>query len=109
MYYALSGVDGMGLFWSLTPVPGVSESPLLRQVDVTTPLVFKLTVIDQHIPFADLQLPATILLATGEVERWYKHMTVSRIVVREDSLRGTLFLPAGKSLYFSWLCQQAMI
>ncbi|XP_067686283.1 acyl-coenzyme A thioesterase 1-like isoform X1 [Haliotis asinina] len=89
------GVDSMGLFWSLKPVPGASTKTRIIASDVTTPLVFKLSVIDDHIPFDDLQLPTTVVLATGEVKRWYKHSSVRRIVVREGSLRGTLFLPAG--------------
>ncbi|XP_048252121.1 acyl-coenzyme A thioesterase 2, mitochondrial-like [Haliotis rufescens] len=86
----------MGLFWSMNPVPGVSLKPILRQADVTTPLVFRLSVMDDHIPFADLQLPSSVVLATGELQRWYKHETVRRISVRVGSLRGTLFLPEGK-------------
>ncbi|XP_048251943.1 bile acid-CoA:amino acid N-acyltransferase-like [Haliotis rufescens] len=90
------GVDNMGLFWSMNPVPGVSLKPLLRQADVTIPLVFRLSVMDDHIPFADLQFPSSVVLATGELQRWYKHETVRRVEVREGSLRGTLFLPAGR-------------
>ncbi|XP_046326932.2 acyl-coenzyme A thioesterase 1-like isoform X3 [Haliotis rufescens] len=89
------GVDSMGLFWSLKPVPGVSTRTRIMKADVTTPLVFRLSVIDDHIPFDDLQLPTTMVLATGELQRWYKHGSVRRIAVREGSLRGTLFLPAG--------------
>ncbi|XP_046568714.1 acyl-coenzyme A amino acid N-acyltransferase 2-like isoform X2 [Haliotis rubra] len=89
------GVDSMGLFWSLKPVPGASMKTRIITSDVTTPLVFKLSVIDDHIPFDDLQLPTTVVLATGVVKRWYKHSAVRKIVVREGSLRGALFLPAG--------------
>ncbi|XP_071093405.1 acyl-coenzyme A thioesterase 2, mitochondrial-like [Haliotis cracherodii] len=86
----------MGLFWSMNPVPGVSVKPILRKVDVMTPLVFRLSVMDDHIPFDDLQLPSSVVLATGELQRWYKHRTVRRIEVHVGSLRGTIFLPEGK-------------
>ncbi|XP_071092754.1 acyl-coenzyme A thioesterase 5-like [Haliotis cracherodii] len=86
----------MGLFWSMKPVPGMSKAALLRKVDVTTPLVFRLSVMDDHIPFADLQQLTTVVLVADEVQRWYKHGSVRRIVMREGSLRGTLFLPAGE-------------
>ncbi|XP_046559281.1 acyl-coenzyme A thioesterase 1-like [Haliotis rubra] len=74
--------------------PGVSKDPLLRKRDVTTPFVLKLSVIDDHVPFADFHMATTVVLASDRLERWYKHNTVRRIVVREGSLRGTLFLPA---------------
>ncbi|XP_048251942.1 acyl-coenzyme A thioesterase 2, mitochondrial-like [Haliotis rufescens] len=90
------GVDNMGLFWSMNPVPGVSLQPILRKVDVMTPLVFRLSVMDDHIPFDDLQLPSSVVLATGELQRCYKHRTVRRIEVHVGSLRGTIFLPEGK-------------
>ncbi|XP_067686473.1 acyl-coenzyme A amino acid N-acyltransferase 1-like [Haliotis asinina] len=90
------GVDRMGLIWSMKPVPGISKNPLLRKRDVTTPLVLKLSVIDGHVPLDDLHVDSTVVLATDELERWYKHRTVRRIVVREGSLRGALFFPAGE-------------
>ncbi|XP_048251941.1 acyl-coenzyme A amino acid N-acyltransferase 1-like [Haliotis rufescens] len=90
------GVDSMGLFRSMKPVPGASRKTRILKDDVMTPLVFTLSVMDGHIAFDDLQLPRTVELATGELERWYKHPTVHRIVVREGPLRGTLFLPPGE-------------
>ncbi|XP_046559282.1 acyl-coenzyme A thioesterase 1-like [Haliotis rubra] len=86
----------MGLFWSMKPVPGISKDLFLRKSDVTTPLVFRLSVIDDHIPLEDLQLATPVVLATEEVERWYKHYAVRRTVVREGSKRGTLFMPEGE-------------
>ncbi|XP_046562017.1 acyl-coenzyme A amino acid N-acyltransferase 2-like [Haliotis rubra] len=91
-----TGHDSMGLFRSMKPVPGISKDPLLRKGDVTTPLVFRLSVIDGHIPLEDLQLATPVVLATEELERWYKDESVRRTVVREGSLRGTLFLPEGE-------------
>ncbi|XP_046562018.1 bile acid-CoA:amino acid N-acyltransferase-like [Haliotis rubra] len=93
------GVDGMGLFWSLKPVPGISKDPLLRKVDVTTPLVFRLSVIDGHILRKDLQLPTTVVLVTDTLQRWYKHSSVRRIEVRDGSIRGTFFLPVGEGRF----------
>ncbi|XP_046562020.1 bile acid-CoA:amino acid N-acyltransferase-like, partial [Haliotis rubra] len=90
------GHDSMGLFWSMKPVPGISKDLFLRKSDVTTPLVFRLSVIDDHIPLEDLQLATPVVLATEEVERWYKHYAVRRTVVREGSKRGTLFMPEGE-------------
>lgn len=96
-----SGIDSMGLFWSMKPVPGASRKTRILKDDVMTPLVFTLSVMDGHIAFDDLQLPRTVELATGELERWYKHPTVHRIVVREGRLRGTLFLPPGMHPLYS--------
>ncbi|XP_046568731.1 acyl-coenzyme A thioesterase 1-like [Haliotis rubra] len=55
------GVDSMGLFWSLKPVPGISKASLLRKIDVTTPLVFRLSVLDDHVPFDDLRLSTPVV------------------------------------------------
>ncbi|XP_067686451.1 acyl-coenzyme A thioesterase 1-like [Haliotis asinina] len=93
------GVDSMGLFWSLKSVPGISKDPCLRKVDVTTPLVFRLCVIDDHILWNNLQLPTTVVLVTDTLQRWYKHSSVRRIEVREGSIRGTLFLPMGEGQF----------
>ncbi|XP_067664326.1 acyl-coenzyme A thioesterase 1-like [Haliotis asinina] len=86
----------MGLFWSMKPVLGISKDPLLRKRDVTTPLIFRLSVIEGHIPVDDMQLATPVVLATDELERWYKHSTVRRTVLRDGLLRGTLFLPEGE-------------
>ncbi|CAI5665774.1 unnamed protein product [Oreochromis niloticus] len=69
-----SGVEQMGLLWSLRPIPG--SKPGLR---VTRPE-----------GFADL-----VPLSGVVVERWYMAPGVRRIPVTEGGLTATLFLPSG--------------
>ncbi|XP_046568730.1 bile acid-CoA:amino acid N-acyltransferase-like [Haliotis rubra] len=93
------GVDSMGLFWSLKPVPGISKRSLLRKTDVTTPLVFRLSVLDDHVPLDHFRPSTPLILATSVLERWYKHSSVKRAVVHEGSLRGTVFFPKGEGTF----------
>ncbi|KAL0962687.1 hypothetical protein UPYG_G00343980 [Umbra pygmaea] len=61
------GTEPMGLLWSMQPVPGSRTGLRLRKMDVLTPYD----------------------------ERWYLAPGVQRIDVREDGVKGTLFLPPG--------------
>ncbi|XP_031808415.1 acyl-coenzyme A thioesterase 5-like isoform X2 [Sarcophilus harrisii] len=81
-----SGVEPMGLFWSLRP-----EKPYWRLVkrDVQTPFRVDLEVYEGHDP------QPTKLLARAVHERGFLGPGVRRIPVREGSVRATLFLPPG--------------
>ncbi|XP_003756310.3 acyl-coenzyme A thioesterase 1 [Sarcophilus harrisii] len=81
-----SGVEPMGLFWSLQP-----EKPYWRLVkrDVQTPFCVDLEVYEGHDP------QPTKLLARAVHERGFLGPGVRRIPVREGSVRATLFLPPG--------------
>ncbi|XP_029697319.1 bile acid-CoA:amino acid N-acyltransferase-like isoform X2 [Takifugu rubripes] len=87
-----SGVQQMGLFWSLRPVPGSKPGLRLRKSNVLTPMEVTISVYAgyQTEGFVDL-----IPLVSVEVERWYITPGVRRIPVTEDGLTGTLFLPSG--------------
>ncbi|XP_051833603.1 acyl-coenzyme A thioesterase 1-like [Antechinus flavipes] len=81
-----SGVEPMGLFWSMQP-----EKPYWRLVkrDVQTPFCVDLEVYEGHDP------QPTKLLAQAVHERGFLGPGVRRIPVREGSVRATLFLPSG--------------
>ncbi|XP_068948234.1 acyl-coenzyme A thioesterase 1-like [Petaurus breviceps papuanus] len=81
-----SGVEPMGLFWSMKP-----DKPYWRLVkrDVQTPFVVNVEVYEGHDP------QSTKLLAQVVHERSFLRPGVKRIRVREGSVRGTLFLPPG--------------
>ncbi|XP_074091864.1 acyl-coenzyme A thioesterase 5-like isoform X1 [Macrotis lagotis] len=83
---SFSGLEPMGLFWSLQP-----EKPFWRLVkrDVQTPFLVDLEVYEGHDP------RPTRLLARVVHERGFLGPGVKRIPVREGSLRATLFLPPG--------------
>ncbi|XP_049429462.1 peroxisomal succinyl-coenzyme A thioesterase-like [Epinephelus fuscoguttatus] len=87
-----SGVEPMGLLWSLRPVPGSKPGLRLRKMNVQTPMEFTISVYQGHLTegFTD-QVP----LASVVVERWYMAPGVRRIPVTEDGLTATLFLPPG--------------
>ncbi|XP_073327977.1 peroxisomal succinyl-coenzyme A thioesterase-like [Pagrus major] len=87
-----SGVEQMGLLWSLRPVPGSKPGLRLRKTNVQTPMEVTISVYQGHQTegFMD-QVP----LASALVERWYMAPGVRRIPITEDGLTATLFLPPG--------------
>ncbi|XP_030281718.1 acyl-coenzyme A thioesterase 3-like isoform X3 [Sparus aurata] len=87
-----SGVEQMGLLWSLRPVPGSKPGLRLRKMNVQIPMEVTISVYQGHQTegFMD-QVP----LASVVVERWYMAPGVSRIPITEDGLTATLFLPPG--------------
>ncbi|KAM8751974.1 peroxisomal succinyl-coenzyme A thioesterase-like isoform 1-T4 [Acanthopagrus schlegelii] len=87
-----SGVEQMGLLWSLRPVPGSKPGLRLRKMNVQIPMEVTISVYQGHQTegFMD-QVP----LASVVVERWYMAPGVRRIPITEDGLTATLFLPPG--------------
>ncbi|XP_066285304.1 acyl-coenzyme A amino acid N-acyltransferase 1-like [Branchiostoma lanceolatum] len=92
-----TGVEQMGLFWSMQPSPGQKPGLRLRKKDVSTPFLVDFSVHEGHVDMMrEENLP---WLATTTVERWYLGDGVKRIPVREGRVRGTLFLPPGDGLF----------
>ncbi|XP_078595701.1 LOW QUALITY PROTEIN: acyl-coenzyme A thioesterase 5-like [Branchiostoma floridae x Branchiostoma japonicum] len=88
-----TGVDQMGLFWSMQPSPGQRPGLRLQKKDVSTPFLVDVRVHEGHVDvMGEENLP---WLATTTVERWYMGGGVKRVPVREGRVRGTLFLPPG--------------
>nr|XP_020449157.1 acyl-coenzyme A thioesterase 4-like [Monopterus albus]XP_020449158.1 acyl-coenzyme A thioesterase 4-like [Monopterus albus] len=87
-----SGVEPMGLLWSLRPVPGSIPGLRVRKTDVQTPMVVTISVYQGQLTegFVD-EVP----LASVVVERWYMAPGVRRIPITEGGLTATLFLPPG--------------
>ncbi|XP_037308192.2 acyl-coenzyme A thioesterase 1-like isoform X2 [Pungitius pungitius] len=87
-----SGVEPMGLMWSLRPVPGSKPGLRMRKMNVQTPMEVTISVYRGHLTggFVD-QVP----LAGVVVERWYMAPGVRRVPVTEGGLTATLFLPSG--------------
>ncbi|XP_064616582.1 acyl-coenzyme A amino acid N-acyltransferase 2-like [Liolophura sinensis] len=91
-----TGVDGMGLFWSMSQSPGQQSGLRLAKKDVTTPLVIHLSLYDGHQTAADLYGTDQLQpLAMQTINRWYLSHDVTRSEVRHGNIRGTLFTPAG--------------
>ncbi|XP_034019148.1 bile acid-CoA:amino acid N-acyltransferase-like isoform X2 [Thalassophryne amazonica] len=87
-----TGKEAMGLLWSMCPVPGSPEGLRLRVMNVCSPMLVNISVYRGHVVegFRD-QDP----LASVVTERWYMAPGVQRIEIREEELRGTLFIPPG--------------
>ncbi|KAI3370574.1 hypothetical protein L3Q82_007143 [Scortum barcoo] len=87
-----SGVEQMGLLWSLRPVPGSKSGLRLRKRNVQTPMEVTISVYQSHQTegFVD-----QVSLAAVVVERWYMAPGVRRIPITEGGLTATLFLPSG--------------
>ncbi|KAI3370577.1 hypothetical protein L3Q82_007146 [Scortum barcoo] len=87
-----SGVEQMGLLWSLRPVPGSKPGLRLRKMNVQIPMEVTISVYQGHQTegFVD-----QVSLAAVVVERWYMAPGVRRIPITEGGLTATLFLPSG--------------
>ncbi|XP_029986477.1 peroxisomal succinyl-coenzyme A thioesterase-like isoform X3 [Sphaeramia orbicularis] len=86
-----SGVEPMGLLWSLRPVPGSKSWLRFRKMNVETPMEVAISVYQGHQTVFVDQVQLTSVVA----ERWYMAPGVRRIPVTESDLTATLFLPPG--------------
>ncbi|XP_078603919.1 acyl-coenzyme A amino acid N-acyltransferase 1-like [Branchiostoma floridae x Branchiostoma japonicum] len=89
-----TGVEQMGLFWSMQPSPGQKPGLRLRKKDVSTPFLVDLSVHNGHLNVMEEQNRSA--LVTSRLERWYLGKGVERIPLKEGRLRGALFLPPGE-------------
>ncbi|XP_076026250.1 peroxisomal succinyl-coenzyme A thioesterase-like [Genypterus blacodes] len=86
-----TGVEPMGLLWSLGPAPGSKPWPRWRKMEIQTPVQVQVSAFQGFLTnFVDDDL-----LARVQVERWYVAPGVHRIPVTEGGLTATLFLPPG--------------
>ena len=96
-----TGVEPMGLFWSMNPVTEGDRDDLLRKRDVTTPLQVTLDVYsgDDEGTLDEEKKEASITL-----ESCYMGAGVSRCFLESHGFYGTLFLPPGdgpfQGIYF---------
>lgn len=89
----------MGLFWSLKPSPAGAQNIRMVVRNGDEPVLYTLSVYLGHFSLSDLVIakaaPEPVYRTT--VTRLKKSADVRRIPVKEGSVRGTLFLPPGKS------------
>nr|XP_019935135.1 PREDICTED: acyl-coenzyme A thioesterase 4-like isoform X2 [Paralichthys olivaceus] len=87
-----SGVEPMGLLWSLIPVPGSKPGLRMRRLNIQIPMEVTISVYQGHQTegFVD-----QVSLASVLVERWYMAPGVRRIPITEGGLTAMLFLPPG--------------
>ncbi|XP_061629971.1 peroxisomal succinyl-coenzyme A thioesterase-like isoform X1 [Phyllopteryx taeniolatus] len=86
-----SGVEQMGLLWSIRPVPGSKPGLRMRKMNVQTPMEFTISVYQDHITDFTDQVPQ----ASQLVERWYMAPGILRTPITDCGLSATLFLPSG--------------
>ena len=93
-----TGVEPMGLFWSMVQAPGQRKGLRLVKQDVTTPYEINLFVYDSHIdPF--INTDNVSVLSKKTVFRSYLKEGVRRVPVRAGRVRGALFLPPGEGRF----------
>ena len=90
-----SGVEPMGLLWSMKQAPEQKKGLRLYKRDVTKPYNGVLSCFDGHVTPHQEQ-PELQPLSSTTFQRWYMADGVKRIPVREGRIRGTLFLPPGE-------------
>ena len=96
MFNFISGVEPMGLLWSLTPCPGQRKGIRLMKKDVTQPLNVHLSVVPGYVAIDTKDEHSShTSLARTTLRRSYMGPGVQRIPVRHGRLRGMLFLPPG--------------
>ena len=88
-----SGVEPMGLLWSMKQAPGQKKGLRLFKTDVTKPYNIVLKCFDGHISPQQGQLQP---LSSTTFQKWYMAKGVRRVPVRDGRIRGTLFLPPGE-------------
>ncbi|KAL7858156.1 hypothetical protein AOLI_G00182580 [Acnodon oligacanthus] len=91
-----SGVEPMGLLWSMRPVPGSKMCLRLRKKDVFKPTDVNISLYEGHLNegFKDKHPLASVV-----AQRWYMAPGVQRVEVREKGLKGTLFIPPGPGTF----------
>ncbi|KAM6134187.1 dynein axonemal light chain 1 [Phoenicopterus ruber ruber] len=87
-----TGVEPMGLFWSLAPAG--MERPYQRLVPRSTGTPMKVEMLVHQGHNLSSAVPGPVV-AKAEVERWFTAPGVRRIRLKEGCVRGSLFLPPG--------------
>uniref|UniRef100_A0A8C2H3B7 Uncharacterized protein n=1 Tax=Cyprinus carpio TaxID=7962 RepID=A0A8C2H3B7_CYPCA len=90
------GTEPMGLLWSMRPIPGSRHGLRIRKRDIFRPMEVRISVYSGHLSQGFSQQTP---LATSVTERWYVAPGVKRVNIREEEIRGTLFLPPGFGPY----------
>ena len=91
----ITGVETMGLFWSMLQSPGQRKGLRFAHLDVDTPIVIDLSLYKGHIDTHTLQ--DSIPITSTKIHRWYKADNVERIPVRCGNIRGVVLKPKGMS------------
>ena len=88
----------MGLFWSMKSKPGGQDRRLFK-ADVMSPYDVSIKVLNGFYNIDEMtwETKEGTCLASGQLFRSYTKSGVKRVVVEEDGVYGTLFLPPGNN------------
>ncbi|KAH9500457.1 Acyl-coenzyme A thioesterase 1 [Bulinus truncatus] len=92
-----TGVEPMGVFWSMKPAPGQPPNTRMPLGSPNLPCVYSLRVYQDHLNLESIytsQFVANVLASTQH-DRWLKREGVTRVEVEDTKVRGVLFLPSG--------------
>ncbi|XP_053141325.1 acyl-coenzyme A thioesterase 1-like [Hemicordylus capensis] len=87
-----TGLEPMGLFWSLSPAAMEKPYQKLELKKVKAPMKVEVSV---HQGYSKPRAIPGQVLAKASVERWFTLPDVRRIRLKEGVVRGSLFLPPG--------------
>eukprot|EP00794_Sanderia_malayensis_P017001 gene17001-18714_t len=90
-----TGIDEMGLFWSLRPAPGQRRGLRYIPKNIDKPMKFEVELFDGHIESCSEKT----LLASTTVLRTYLAPWVEKKEINVGRLRGNLFLPKGEGRF----------
>lgn len=88
-----TGVEPMGLFWSMIQNPNQRQYARLIKYDSTTAVVYNLSVLSQHVSSEYLWRSDLKRLTHTEIQRWYKKPKIKKISVDKKGIYGSLFIP----------------
>ncbi|KAJ8308252.1 hypothetical protein KUTeg_013126 [Tegillarca granosa] len=94
-----TGIESMGLFWSMKQEPGKRRNIRLLKGDILEPLKVTLSVYEGGHTWKTFYKNKIQPVASTNINRWYKSKDVQRINVKSRRLRGRLFIPTGKDWF----------
>ncbi|XP_005097447.1 bile acid-CoA:amino acid N-acyltransferase isoform X2 [Aplysia californica] len=91
-----TGVEPMGLFWSMKTLNSDSPGRMLRQAKLDSPYCVSVALNHGFQKFQDIQWSTELSgIDTCQIHRHYVAQNVRRIPIEENGIFGTLFLPPG--------------
>ena len=91
---SFTGLEPMGLFWSLLPAPGQERGTRFVKQDATEPAEFSFSVYNDHLDCEALRTMQPVAATTAQ--KWFMRPgDVERIEVHSGRVRGVLFKPRG--------------
>ena len=96
-----TGIEPMGLLWSVQGVAGLKKGASITKKDIMKPLRYTLGVFDDHVDpnqssDEEMKRADRQPLVSSTIKRLYCKPGVQRVVVRDGRLRGVLFIPPGE-------------